>query len=90
MKPTEGLQRYLDAYRLRLQQLTTARGLAIIAGFALAVTLAAVFIAIRTGFPGDLLLGARLVLLLGIAALAACLTQPRIRRPNRNLCRDGG
>ena len=85
MKPTEGLQRYLDAYRLRLQQLTTARGLAVIAGFALVVTLAAVFVAIRSGFPGDLMLTARLMLLFGIAGLAAYF----IVLPNRRL-REAG
>ena len=53
MTPSEGIQRYLDAYRLRLRQLTTSRGLAAISLFSLAATLLAVFLAIRSGFPDD-------------------------------------
>lgn len=85
MRPTEGIQRYLDAYRLRLQQLTTSRGLALIAIFALVTTLVAVFVAVRTGFPDDLMLGARLLLLAGIAGLAAYF----IVIPNRHI-REAG
>jgi len=49
------------------------------------VTLAAVFVAVRSGFPGDLMLTARLMLLFGIAGLAAYF----IVLPNRRL-REAG
>jgi len=61
---------YLQEFRQRLKQLVVARGAAAIAIAALGITLIAVFLAIRSGFPADLMITARLVLVASIAALA--------------------
>ncbi len=85
MKATESIDRYLGLFRTRLQQLTLSRGLATIAVVALAITLVAVSIAIRSGFPGDLMLAARLILLGAIAGLSVAM----IVLPNRRIDADG-
>jgi hypothetical protein len=85
MTSTERIDRYLALFRLRLQQLTTARGMAVIAVAALLITLVAVTIAIRTGFPGGLMVSARLLLLVAIAGLAVAL----VVLPNRRIRASG-
>jgi hypothetical protein len=76
--------RYLGLFRLRLKQLLLARGAAAIALAALAITAIAVTLAIRKGFPNDLVIMARLILFGGLAVLAWLL----VVRPGRALERD--
>lgn len=85
MRSTERIDAYLDACRLRLTQLTVSRGLAAIALAAAAITLVAVFLAIRSGFPDDLMIAARLILLGTIVGLAVFL----VVIPNRRIREDG-
>lgn len=85
MSPSERINRYLDAYRRRLIRLSTSRGLAAIALAAAAITVVAVLVAIRTGFPGELMVSARLVLLAAVAGLAVFL----VVRPARRIREDG-
>jgi hypothetical protein len=63
-------EKYLHEFRHRLKQLVIARAAAAIAIAALGITLVAVTIAIRSGFPGDLMVAARLLLVGSIAAIA--------------------
>ena len=62
MLPSESIDRYLGLFRLRLKQLTTAQGLGIMAVTAIVITVAAVALAIRTGFPDDVVITSRLLL----------------------------
>ncbi len=85
MESTQQFERYLNLFRLRLKQLTMARAAAILAATALIVTLAAVETAVRTGFPSDVFIVARIILfasLIGLAIRFAVL-------PNRRIERDG-
>ena len=84
MNFTEKFDRYLNLFRLRLQQLLLARAAAVLAISALVVTVIAVTIAIRSGFPNGQIIMARLILLGTLAALFYWL----IIRPNRNLETD--
>jgi len=61
---------YLHEFRRRLKQLTVARGFATTAIAALCVSLIAVALAIRSGFPADLMIVSRLTLLACIGGLA--------------------
>ena len=70
MQGTRQFERYLRLMRLRLKQLTTARASAILAAAALAVTLLAVATAVRTGFPADVFIVARVVLLVALIGLS--------------------
>lgn len=81
MNFTEKFDRYLNLFRLRLQQLLLARAAAVLAICALVITVIAVTIAIRSGFPNGQIIMARLILLGTLAALFYWL----IIRPNRNL-----
>lgn len=86
MTASERIDRYLDRFRLRLAQLNFARGAAAAAGAALVITVVAVAIADRNGFPDGFMLGARLLLLAGIAGIVIGL----IVQPNRRLgAKDG-
>lgn len=84
MNFTEKFDRYLNLFRLRLQQLLLARAAAVLAICALVITVIAVTIAIRSGFPNGQIIMARLILLGTLAALFYWL----IIRPNRNLETD--
>ncbi len=54
--------RYLNLFRLRLKQLIIARGLSMLAVVSLLITIIAVSLAIRQGFPDDLIIAARIFL----------------------------
>jgi len=84
MNFTEKFDRYLNLFRLRLKQLLLARGAAVLAITALFITIVAVAIAIRSGFPDDQIIMARLILIGTLAALFYWL----IVRPNQNLETD--
>ena len=81
MKATETIDRYLGLVQDRLRRLTISRGLAAIAVVALAITLVVVSIAIRSGFPSDLMIASRLVLIAAIAGIAVAM----IILPNRRI-----
>jgi hypothetical protein len=85
MKFTAEFDRYLNLFRLRLRQLQLARGAAALAIVALVVTSVAVTLAIRNGFPDDLVIAARLILFGGLAATVWLL----VVRPGRRLLHGG-
>jgi len=70
MSFTQEFDQYLNQFRLRLKQLVFARGAAIISIAALLVTLIAVATAIRNGFPDDIVITSRLILIALLGALA--------------------
>ena len=80
------LEAYLGEFRQRLKALIVARGAAVLATAALVVTLVAVYFGIRRAFDPQIVIGARIVLLVllgGIArgprraAVAGARAQPR-------------
>lgn len=80
MTASERIERYLGGFRDRLIRLSTWRGAAAMAVAALGITLLTVTLAIRSGFPADLMLIARLVLLGSLLALfVICIRRPRSR-----------
>jgi len=79
------LDGYLNRFRQRLRQLTRSRGAAAIALAAALITVVAVFVAIRSGFPDSLMISARIALLAAIGGLAWLV----IVRPNRRLQEHG-
>jgi hypothetical protein len=85
MSSTSDFERYLGLFRLRLKQLLLARGLSILAVVALLVTLAVVTVAIRRGFPSELMIFSRLALFAGLAAIVYW----RIVLPGRDVDSDG-
>jgi hypothetical protein len=70
MKFTQEFDQYLNQFRLRLKQLVLARGTAIISIAALVVTFVAVATAIRNGFPDDIVIASRLILIALLGTLA--------------------
>ena len=60
---------YINHFRRRLKSLVAARGIALLAGVAMLITLIAVAIANRAGFPADLVVLLRLVLFSSLAAV---------------------
>ena len=70
MRFTQELDLYLNQFRLRLKQLVLARGAAVLSIAALLVTLIAVATAIRNGFPDDIVITSRLILIALLSALA--------------------
>ncbi len=85
MEWTQQFDRYLALYRLRLKQLVLARGAAVLAAAALIVTLAAVELAVRSGFPADIFIGARILLLTALIGLAIGF----VILPNRRIEQSG-
>lgn len=81
MTASERIERYLNLFRLRLKMLTASRGIAAIAVAAAVITFVSVWFAIRSGFPSDLMLGARLALLVALVGLAVWF----IVLPNRRI-----
>ncbi len=69
MNFTQQFDRYLDQFRLRLKQLILARGIALMSLVGLAITLVAVAVAIRNGFPDDIVISSRLILLLALGGI---------------------
>ncbi len=70
MRFTQEIDLYLNQFRLRLKQLVLARGAAVLSIAALLVTLIAVATAIRNGFPDDIVIMSRLILIALLGALA--------------------
>ena len=70
MRSTEVFDRYLERFRERLKKLLLARGAAMLALAALAITVLAVAAAIRNGFPDDIVITARLTLVAVLGVLA--------------------
>jgi hypothetical protein len=67
------LEAYLREFRERLKRLIVARGSAVIGVTALILTLLAVYFGTRRAFDPEFVIGARAVLVLGLAAAAAWL-----------------
>ncbi len=74
------LEAYLAAFRRRLMQLVVARGVAVLTLAALFLTLAAVYLGIRQAFASELVIGARitLVLVLGLIASVSLIYPLRV------------
>lgn len=70
MRFTQEFDQYLYRFRQRLKQLILVRGVAIMSIAALVVTLVAVATAIRNGFPDDIVVTSRLILVVLLGALA--------------------
>lgn len=85
MSSTQEFERYLNLFRLRLKQLVMARGFAALLAAALIITLISVSIAIRQGFPGDIVITSRLLLLAALAAISWWL----LILPGRRVEEDG-
>jgi hypothetical protein len=80
------LEAYLDEFRRRLRALILARGAAALAVAALAITLIAVYFGIRRAFDPEIVIGARIVLLLLFGGIAVGL----VALPLRALARTRG
>jgi Mg2+ and Co2+ transporter CorA len=85
MSSTGEFERYLSHFRLRLKKLVIARGASILAAAALLITIVAVSLAIRRGFPGELVIAARFFLFAALGAIAWWL----IVLPSRRMESDG-
>ncbi len=69
MSSTNDFEQYLSGFRHRLRQLVRARGSALLLTAALLITLITVAIAIRRGFPDDVIIVGRQLLLGVLAAI---------------------
>jgi hypothetical protein len=78
------LEAYLGEFRRRLKTLIVARGAAVLAAAALAVTLIAVYIGTRRAFDPTFIYGARAVLLLLLGAIALALLVLPLRALSRS------
>ena len=88
MKPLDRLSEYLGAIERRLRLIALTRGLAVTAGMALALTIAAVLVINQFAFSNGSVIGARVFLFLGLAfAIAAALIIPVIRLNRRKAAR---
>src|SRR5215470_5754210 len=88
MRPLDRLSEYLGAIEKRLRLLALARGAAVTAGLALALTVVAVLVVNQLSFSNPSVIGARVFLFLGIAfAIAAVLVIPVIRLNRRHAAR---
>jgi hypothetical protein len=85
MSSTARFERYLGLFRLRLKQLVVARGLSIAGAVALVITVIAVSLAIRRGFPTELVILSRVLLFGSLAAIVYGL----IVLPGRRVASDG-
>ena len=81
------LEAYLAAFRRRLMKLVVARGVAVLALAALLLTLAAVYLGIRQAFASELVIGARilLVLILGLVTSVALIYPLRVLRRTQGI-----
>ncbi len=84
MTSIERIDRYLNLFRLRLKQLAASRGVAAMSAAAILITLLAVTLAIKNGFPSSLMIAARLVLLAALSGLMVYL----IVLPSRRIEED--
>src|SRR5580698_11389013 len=88
MKPLDRLSEYLGAVERRLRLLALTRGAAVTAAAALILTVLAVLMANHYSFSNRSVIGARLLLFIGLAlALAAALIVPVIRLNRRRAAR---
>jgi len=88
MKPLDRLSEYLGAVERRMRLLAVTRGAAVTAAAALSLTVLAVLMANYFSFSNGSVIGARLVLFIGLAlALAAALIVPVIRLNRRRAAR---
>ena len=88
MKPLDRLSEYLGAVERRMRLLALTRGAAVTAAAALALTVLAVLVANHFSFSSGSVIGARVLLFLGLAlALAAALIVPVIRLNRRRAAR---
>src|SRR5512145_2822120 len=78
------LEAYLGEFRQRLKALIVARGAALLAVAALIVTLIAVYFGIRRAFDPQIIISARVVLLLLLAGIAVGLVVLPLRALKRN------
>jgi len=85
MSSARDFEQYLSSFRIRLKQLAIARGLSILAITALLITVAAVALAIRNGFPAGIVITARVLLFGAIGAIVYWL----IVLPGRSALQDG-
>src|SRR5436190_11105420 len=89
MKPLDRLSDYLGAIERRLRFVALSRGAAVTAIAALMLTVVAVLLANQFAFSNGSVLGARVLLFLGLAfALAAALIVPVIRLNRRHAARE--
>jgi len=89
MRPLDRLSEYLGAVEKRLRLLAVTRGVAVIAGLALILTVVAVLIANHFSFSNPSVIGARVFLFLGIAlAIGAALIVPVIRLNRKHAARE--
>ena len=84
MTSIEKIERYVNLFRLRLKMLASSRGFAAMALAALFITVGAVALAIRLGFPSDVMTVSRLLLLATLVGLGIYF----IILPSRRI--DGG
>ncbi len=77
------LEAYLGEFRRRLKALIVARGAALLAVAALAITLIAVYFGIRRAFDPEIVISARIVLLLLLAGIAVGLVALPLRALKR-------
>src|SRR5579872_3676746 len=88
MKPLDNLSEYLGAIERRLRLIALTRGAAVTAAAALLLTVLAVLMANKFAFSNPSVVGARVILFLGIAfAIAAALIVPVIRLNRRHAAR---
>ena len=86
MTAAERLERYVNLFRVRLKMLTGSRAAAILSAAALLVTLIAVTVAIRSGFPASIVIASRLILLVVLVSLFVYA----VVLPNRRIDDDRG
>src|SRR5512134_3640535 len=78
------LEAYLGEFRKRLQALIVARGAALLAAAALVVTLLAVYFGIRRAFDPQIVITARVLLVVVLAAIAVVLVALPLRALKKN------
>ena len=69
MTSVEKIERYVNLFRLRLKMLASSRGFAAMAVAALVITVVSVTLAIRLGFPSNVMTSARLLLIGALVGL---------------------
>jgi hypothetical protein len=86
MSFTSDFERYLRLFRLRLKQLIMARSFAILAVVALLISVVSVSLAIRQGFPDELVIASRVLLFAALGAIVYWM----LILPGRRIEIDGG
>jgi len=78
MKPLDRLSEYLGAVERRMRLLAVSRGAAVTAAAALSLTVLAVLLANHFSFSSGSVIGARLLLFIGLALAVAVAERRRI------------